>query len=224
MSLNFGALLPYVDLFAQGVWVTFTISLLSIASSFALAIPLVFMRVSPNRALSVFAKSYVHLFRNTPLLVLLYVMYFGLGSAGIIVSSYVSGWIALTLNSAAYTTEIYRGGINGVDPGQREASTALGFSTLQTWRYFVLPQALRFAFYPLGNQIVATVLGSSLVMVVAAPDITFASFTVGSITFRYFEAFLAAGLIYFVLVQVINHGWRSLGRVALPKQTGAMAR
>ncbi len=198
--------------------------MLSVASSFALAIPLVFMRVSASRAISGFAKAYVHLFRNTPLLVLLYIIYFGLGSAGLIVSSYISGWVALTLNSAAYTTEIYRGGINGVHPGQREASAALGFSTLQTWRYVVLPQALRIAFYPLGNQIVATVLGSALVMVVAAPDITFASFTVGSITFRYFEAFIAAGLVYLVLVQVINYGWRSLGRVALPKQTGAMAR
>ncbi|MEX1172626.1 MAG: amino acid ABC transporter permease [Chloroflexota bacterium] len=224
MSLNFAALLPYVDMFVQGAWVTFTISLLSIASSFALALPLVLTRVSPNRVLSTFAKFYVHLFRNTPLLVLLFVIYFGLGSAGIIVSSYVSGWIALTLNSAAYTTEIYRGGINGVDPGQREASAALGFSTLQTWRYFVLPQAIRFAFYPLGNQIVATVLGSALVMVVAAPDITYASLTVGSYTFRYFEAFIAAGLVYIVLVQVINYGWRSLGRVALPKHAEAMAR
>jgi len=192
---------------------------LSVASSFALAIPLVFMRVSASRAISGFAKAYVHLFRNTPLLVLLYIIYFGLGSAGLIVSSYISGWVALTLNSAAYTTEIYRGGINGVHPGQREASAALGFSTLQTWRYVVLPQALRIAFYPLGNQIVATVLGSALVMVVAAPDITFASFTVGSISLTVLRGLHRGGTFYLVLVQASNTDGAP-GRVALPMQKG----
>ncbi len=103
-----------------------------------------------------------------------------------------------------------------ISAGQREAANALGFNAVQRWRYVILPQALRTAFHPLGNQVIQVVLGSSVALAIAAPELTSATYSVGALTYRYFESFCVAAVIYFVLVQVISTGWRAFGSVALP--------
>jgi polar amino acid transport system permease protein len=196
--------------------VTASLSVLAVVLSFAIAVPGVAARVAPSPWLRAVSRGYVEVVRNTPLIVLLYLVYFGLASSGIRITSYLAGLVALTLHSAAYTIEIYRGGIAGIDPGQRAAGAALGLGRIAMWRHVVLPQALRFAFPALGNQVIGVVLGSSLVMVVAAPDLTSTALLVGSATFRYFEVFIVAAVIYMIVVQCTSAGWILVGRIFLP--------
>lgn len=216
-TINFSALLPYAGEFLRGAAFTAMLSGATVILSFAAAVPGVMARVAQSRAIRSVAKAYVDLVRNTPLLVLLYVLYFGVSSSGWRISAAQSGLIALVVNSTAYVIEIYRAGIAGLPQGQYEAAHALGLGTLKVWRLIIFPQALRIAFPALGNQVVAVVLGSSLVMVISVPDLTFAAFDAGAQTFRYFETFIVAGAVYMVLVQIINGGWRLTGRLVLPR-------
>jgi His/Glu/Gln/Arg/opine family amino acid ABC transporter permease subunit len=215
--LHLGILTPYVSDFLVGAAYTLLLSMVGVVGGFLLAVPGVAARLAPLRSINLFAATYVHLFRNTPLLVLLYVLYFGLGSIGLRLNSVEAGCLGLTLNCAAYTIEIYRGGIIGISPGQLDAANALGLKTAQRWRFVVLPQALRIAFYPLGNQVIQVVLGSSLAVAIAGPELTSATYEVGAVTYRYFEAFLVAAIMYFVLVQLIGVVWRGFGMVAFPR-------
>jgi polar amino acid transport system permease protein len=217
-QVDFTALFPYAPMLANGVLVTGTLSVITIVLSFSLALPGVIFRVSERAWLRVAARLYVHVLRNAPLLVLLYVVYFGAASFGLHLSSFEAGLIALTLNSTAFTIEIYRSGLVGVPAGQTDAAAALGLSDLQTWQYVRFPQALRIAYHSLGNQVVGVVLGTALVMVIGVHDLTFDAFTAGSDTFRFFEVFVTASAIYVVLVGIINSGWVLLGRAMLPKQ------
>jgi His/Glu/Gln/Arg/opine family amino acid ABC transporter permease subunit len=213
---QFGALTEYANVFLTGAAYTLLMGLLGIVGSFGFAIPGVAARLTSVRPVNSLAKGYVHLFRNTPLLVLLYVLYFGVGSLGLRFSPFVAGAIGLMLNSTAYTIEIYRGGIMAIPAGQCEAANALGLNAVQRWRYVILPQALRTAFYPLGNQAIQVILGSSVAVAIAGPELTSATYSVGALTFRYFESFCVAAVIYFVLVQAVSTGWHAFGSIALP--------
>lgn len=215
-QINFSALSPYAGDFAHGLLTTAVLSALTVALSFLLAIPGVAARVAPSPWVRGIARVYVDLVRNMPILVLLYVLYFGLAQSGLRLSSFEAGLAGLVINSTAYVIEIYRGGIEGIKSGQREAAAALGLGPIDTWRHIILPQAVRIAFPALGNQVVGIVLGSSLVMVVAATDLTYVAFSVGADTFRYFETFIVAGLAYLVVVQAITLVWRLLGRIFIP--------
>ena len=188
--LQFGILRPYIGDFLVGAAYTLLLSFVGVVGSFVLAVPGVAARLSRFRSLNWLATAYVHLFRNTPLLVVLYVIYFGLGSIGLRLGSVEAACLGLTLNSAAYTIEIYRGGIAGISSGQLEAANALGLKAVQRWRYVVLPQALRIAFYPLGNQVIQVVLGSSLAVAIAGPELTSATYDVGALTYRVLRSIL----------------------------------
>jgi polar amino acid transport system permease protein len=214
-NFDLSQLLPYANVLLSGALVTASLSGLTVLFSFTLAIPAAAMRVSSSTLARALARAYVDLFRNSPLIVLLYFVYFGLG-ASIRISPYVAGLIGLILNSVAYTVEIYRGGIAAVQPGQWEAAASLGFDAFHMWRSIIIPQAIPRAFYPLGNQVVAIVLGSSLVMVISAPDLTFQALNIGALTFRYIESFVAAGLIYIVATQGLRLLWNAAGRAMFP--------
>jgi His/Glu/Gln/Arg/opine family amino acid ABC transporter permease subunit len=203
-------------MYARGVGVTILFSTLAISLSFALGIPWVALRMSPNPLASRVARGYVEFVRNVPLLVWLYCAYFGLGSVGIHLSGFAAALLAFTVYGVAYATEIYRAGILSVPRGQWEAADALGLSTPAIWRRVVLPQALRAAFHPLGNLVIASVLGSSLVVVLSVPDLTTAADDAGVGTFRYFESFVLAAACYLVAAQLIQAVWRMVGARAFP--------
>ena len=215
-SLDFSVLRPFIGDLVDGIQTTAWISGLAVLLSFALAVPGVVARVSPLPAVRMAARVYVEVMRNIPVLVLLYICYFGLSSSGWRVPSFLAGLAALVANATAYVIEIYRGGFEGVSPGQREAAAALDMGTVTTWRYVILPQALRIAFPAMGNQVVGIVLGSSLVMVISVPDLTYQAFSIGADTYHYFEIFIVAAVAYVVVVQAINVIWRLLGRILLP--------
>ncbi len=165
------------------------------------------IRTSRYRPLAVAAGAYVEVFRNVPLLVVIYVFFYGLPSLGLQLDSFMSGLAALSVNSTAYVIEIFRGGLAGIPKGQYEAAHSLGMRPHQVLAHVVMPQLFRISFPALGNQVVGLILGSSLVSVVGIAELTSISYKVGSITFRYFEVFVVAAIFYFLAVQVINRFW-----------------
>jgi polar amino acid transport system permease protein len=168
------------------------------------------------------AGAYVEVFRNVPLLVIVYLVFYELPAFGLRVDSFTSGVIALALNSTAYTVEIFRGGLAAIPQGQYEAAHSLAFRAPQTLRHIVLPQLMRISFPALGNQVVGVILGSALVSVVGVAELTNVALKVGSQTFRYFEVFIVVGAFYLVAVQLINRLWVFAGErwIAAPATTG----
>lgn len=211
-EVNFGVLAPYAGEFAHGVYLTLVISVLSLAISLPLGLGGALLRTSRRRSVRLAAATYVEAFRNVPLLVVVYVFFYELPSVGLSWDSMTSGVAALSVVSTAYVIEIFRGGLAAIPNGQYEASASLGMRPHQAFRYVVLPQLMRASFPALGNQVVGLVLGSSLVSVVGVAELTNVSYKVGSETFRYFEVFVVAGVLYFLAVQVINRLWVFAGR------------
>jgi His/Glu/Gln/Arg/opine family amino acid ABC transporter permease subunit len=198
------AILPYFDQLPDALVNTILLSALTIFISSLVGLAGALMRTNPNRWIRVLGTAYVEVMRNVPLVVLLYLVYFGLPEIGWRLDGFSSALLALTLNSGAYMTEIFRGGLLAIPRGQYEAARSQAMSGLQVFRYVIFPQVFRIIYAPLGNQLIAVVLGSSLASVVAVPELTSWMGTTGSASFRYFETFVVAGFLYVILCQIIN--------------------
>lgn len=212
MNLDFGAVWAYRYLFVKGLGNTLLIS--SVAMVFALAIgtAFAFCRVSRLRLLRLVAACYVETIRNTPLLVQVYLVYFGIGQ---FIEYRTVFWPSVTILaffSGAFVSEIIRSGINSVPRGQREAALAVGMSSYQVARYIVLPQAFRRVLPALAGQLVALVKASSLVSVLAMVDLTFAATKVSMVTFRVLESYIAAAVLYFAITFTLSQAIALLER------------
>jgi polar amino acid transport system permease protein len=212
-DFNLRTVVPYLGGLPEAAMVTVEVSVLTIVLSLGIGIGGVLLRRSRHPPLRVLGAAYVELMRNTPLLVLLYLVYFGLPQLGFRVSGFQSALIALTINSGAYMTEIFRGGLAAISRGQYEAALSQGMTPAQTFRHVIFPQVFRIVYAPLGNQFIQVVLGSSLASVVAVNDVASWMQTAGSATFRYFETFLVAGIVYVGLCQAINLARIATGRI-----------
>ncbi|BDU51357.1 amino acid ABC transporter permease [Haliovirga abyssi] len=150
------------------------------------------------------ATIYVEIIRGTPLLVQIFMVYFGLPSLGIEINAWPAGLIALTLNSGAYIAEIVRSGIESVDGGQVEASRSLGFNYFETLLYIILPQAIKMIIPPLTSQFAALIKDTSLVSIIAISDLTFTGQQVITRTFRSFEVWIAVAVIYLIMTLAVS--------------------
>jgi len=159
-------------LFARGAGITLAVSIASMALAVGLGITLALLRVYGPRPLRWLAVGYIELFRGTPLLIQLVMVYFGLPELGITLHPFVAGWLALGLNYAAAEAENYRAGLASVPAGQLDASRTLGLSTVQALRYVIGPQAFRVAIPPATNDFIALLKDSSLVSVVTLTELT----------------------------------------------------
>jgi len=204
---------PYLGELAHAAALTLELSLLSIALSLIVGAGVAVLRRSRSRLLRALGTAYVEVMRNTPLLVILYIIYFAGPGMGVRLSSFAAAVIGLSLNSAGYMAEILRAGLIAVSTGQFEAADAQGFSRLQTFRYIIFPQVFRTIYAPLGNQIIAVILASSLASAVAVDEVTSWMQTTGSTSFRFFETFVVAAVVYLVLCQLVNLGRLALGRL-----------
>jgi His/Glu/Gln/Arg/opine family amino acid ABC transporter permease subunit len=203
-QLHFGALQAYWSALPMAVWTT--VSLSTVAVLLGLPVGLggaVARRYGAGGIRWAFA-AYVEFMRNTPLIVLLFLVYFGLPQTGLRLGGYASALIALTLNCSAYMIEVFRGGLEAIPRGQYEAATALGLTALQRFRLAIFPQLLRVTYPSLGNIFIQVLLGSSLASVVAVSEIADWMQNAGSQTFRFFETFAVAGGVYILLCQGIN--------------------
>jgi len=158
-------------------------------------------RLAPVRWFSYF---YVSVFRGTPLLVQLLLIYFGLPQFGIVMDPIWAALLALTLFETAYISEDFRSGINGVDRGQWEAAMSMDMSYWTTIRRIILPQALRVATPSLGSRLITLVKNTSLASTVTVVELTRVAEQIGSSTFRYMEMFLIVGAIYWIINQVLT--------------------
>lgn len=156
-------------------------------------------RVSKNPILFIPSTIYVEVIRGTPLLAQLFIVYFGLPSLGINLSPFTAAVIAMGINSGAYVTEIFRGGIQSIERGQMEAARSLGLSYLQAMRYIILPQAFRRILPPLGNEFIAMLKDSSLASTIAIAELMRVGREITSRTFRSFEVLTVVALMYLAI-------------------------
>lgn len=200
----------------HGILVTLELTALSMVLGVAGGVLLAVMRLSSNPVLAALSAGYLWVFRGTPVLVQL-VLWFnlalifprlGVGSFSAdtnqLISAFGAALLALTLNEAAYMAEIVRGGILSVDPGQTEASHALGLSQAQTMRRIVLPQAMRVIVPPTGNEVVTMLKTTSLVVVVGAKELFTEATYFGAANFTTFEMLLVASFWYLVMTSVLS--------------------
>jgi len=203
-TFSMQAILPYLAALPEAMWATFSLSVLTALISGVVGIFGALLRRSRLWPVRFVLGFYVEAMRNIPLLIVLYLVFFSLPALGMRLDGYYAALIALTLNSTAYMIEIFRSGLIALPRGQFEAAAAQGMTGAQTLRYVVLPQILRTIYAPLGNQLIAIVIGSSLASVVTVGELTAWMGTAGSASFRYFEAFVVVAVAYLLLCQGIN--------------------
>jgi polar amino acid transport system permease protein len=172
-------------------------------AGFALALVggllLAFARRAKPRGVSLAAAGVLEFVRSTPLLVQLYVLFYGLPSAGISLPPFAAGVLGLGIHYSAYLAEVYRSGIESVPRGQWEAATALNFSRRQTWTRIILPQAIRPIIPVLGNYLIVMFKETPVLSAITLVEMLMTAKMIGSASFRYLEAFTLAGMLFFLL-------------------------
>ncbi|MGE5589509.1 MAG: amino acid ABC transporter permease [Bacillota bacterium] len=216
---DWGAPIRNLDLLMQGLAVTLQVTTLSFVFAFALGLVGALARRSRVWPLRFVATVYVEAIRNTPVLLQIFVIFFGLPSVGIRFDAVTAGIIALSVNSGAYLTEIIRAGIQSISRGQIEAATALGLSPAQIFGRVVFPQALRNIYPPVVNQFIMVLLGSSLLSAIAVPDLTGNALVVNSRTYRTVEVFSFVTVVYAALTLAASGLLNLLGRLLFPRAT-----
>jgi polar amino acid transport system permease protein len=208
-KLNFAVLLEYWPAFLAGLQMTIKVSVLSIFFGTLMGVAGALAKTSRFRLLRALAFTYVEWIRNTPLLIQILFIYFGLG-VFFSLSPMVASVFALSFFSGAYITEIIRAGIQSIHKGQREAAFSLGMTEGQSMFLVVLPQAVRRILPPLAGQFITLIKDSSLISVIAVSDLTYVAKNIVTNTFRAFEVWLAIAVFYFVLSFALSWSVRSL--------------
>ena len=208
-AINFRVILEYMPLYLQCFAATLWLSALSLLGAILVGIIACAMRLSQSWALKRIAGIYIETIRSTPLLAQLYFFYFGLPSLGVMMPEWVTGVIALTLNSGAYYAEIIRAGIQAIPFGQIEAGISSGMSYFQRMRYIILPQALGMTIRPMLGQAIVLVKDSSLLSLISIMELTRAGQLLTSDRFMPTEGFLTTAAFYLVIYYMLKafSGW-----------------
>jgi polar amino acid transport system permease protein len=207
----------WVPKIAEGLPLTLEITFLSIAIGIVLGLLLALARVYGNRGLRLLCSAYIQIFRGTPLLVQLFLVYFGLPVWGIKLTAFESAILALGLNTAAYQAEYFRGAIQAVRGGQMLAARSLGMTLPQAIRHVILPQALRLVLPSWSNEFILMLKYSSIVYAIALLDLMGKGKRLASRGGNYFDVFIVVALFYLALVLVVTALFRFLEhRVRVP--------
>lgn len=211
--MNFDMLMTYMPRLLDGLWVTLGITGLSVLIGLVLAIPVALMRLSSYKILQWPSYFFVFYFRGTPLLVQLFLVYYGsgqfrielteLGLWGYFREAYFCAVFTLTLNTCAYTAEIFRGAIQSVPKGEIEAGRACGMSGILLYRRIILPSALRSAWPAYGNEVIFLMQASSLVSIITLLDLTGVARRIISETFAVYEVYLLVAAAYLVITYLL---------------------
>ncbi|EGX59778.1 putative amino acid ABC transporter permease [Streptomyces zinciresistens K42] len=196
----------------EAMGITLLLGVVSFVLGCALGLPLALARISGYRLLRGVAIAYVSVFRGTPLLIQIMLVYYGLPQLGVMIEPVPSAILALTLYAAAYLSENFRAGVIAVDRGQWEAAQSMGMPYGRLLRRIVAPQAVRVALPPIGSRFIALMKDTSLASVVTVVELTRAAESIGSSTFRYMEAFAVAGLAYWLINTLLSVGQGALER------------
>jgi len=204
MTFEIGLIGRIASTLSEGLTLTLELSASAIVLSAIWAVPIVLVLMSWRRAVAVAGRAYVEIVRNTPILVQMYFIFFGLSMAGYRLSGFTAGLIALTLQNGAYIAEIYRAGIQSISPRQTEAGLAIGMTPGAVFRIVVFPQALRRVLPPLANQGVVIIKDTSLVAVLSVAELTFQARLLADRTAAVYEIFLTLALLYLVLTTAFS--------------------
>ena len=190
---------------ADGIVITFEVTLISIVCACIIGLITGLGRVSKNKAINLAASTYVEVVRGIPLLVQLFYIYYALGRL-LNVHDLTAAVIAMSVCYGAYMGEVFRAGITAIDKGQTEAARSLGFNTRQTMFLVILPQAWRTILPPVGNEFIALLKDTSLVSILAVSDLLRRGREFSSETFLYFETYTMVALIYLVITLILSKG------------------
>ena len=211
--MDFSFLSKYWQFYLVGAKNTILLAILAVAFGTAIGLFLALMKLSKQKPLRFFAGAYIEFIRGTPLLVQLFIVYYGLQTIGIRFpdlpwidsilginfSDFMSGVLTLGINSGAYVGEIFRAGIQAVDKGQMEAARSLGMPHSMAMRNIIIPQAVRNILPALGNEFIVVIKESSIVSIIGIAELMYKADTIRGNTFQPFEPLLVAALIYFLM-------------------------
>lgn len=189
----------YGGLFGQGICYTLLLAAIAVTCGTILGTLVALMKMSSHKPVSIIATTYIELFRNTPLLLQLYIFYFMFPEIGINLSPFAAVSVGLVLNTTAYISEIIRSGIQSVDKGQTEAARSLGLNHVQTLRKVVLPQAMKNILPALANEFVTDIKETSLASTFFVGDLMTTYRTINGATYLTLEPLFVVGVIYFCL-------------------------
>ena len=218
---NFSFLPKYASFFVEGIVYTLLLSIVAVALAVIPALLLALMRLSKNRLVKAISGAYIAVFRSTPLLVQLMIIYFGLFGfiripsvqIGFIdISRFIPGVVALAINSSAYVAEIFRAGILAVDIGQTEAARSLGMTSAMSMRLVVLPQAIKNILPALANELITMVKESSICMTLGMAELMWGAKTVAGTTYITIAPYVLAAIIYFCINFPASKGIEAIER------------
>lgn len=202
--IKFGeALLESRNLFAEAAWLTLKLTAVSIFIAIFIGLFFALMKISKIKVLEWIANFYIFIVRGTPLIVQIFVFYYGLTEIAMI-SGFWSATLGLAFHNGAYIAEIFRGSIQSIGKGQSEAGRSLGMNRSQTMKRIILPQAFRRALPPLGNQFIIGLKDSSLAAFIGMTEIFGAATTMGANTFDYMTWLLVSAVYYLILVFLLT--------------------
>ncbi|WP_232217790.1 amino acid ABC transporter permease [Virgibacillus sp. SK37] len=191
------------DVFLNGLWITFKLSLASLVIAFFIGLFFAVLKISNIRVLEWIADAYIWIVRGTPLIVQIFILFYGLTDI-LLIPMFWAGVAGLAFHSGAYIAEIIRGAIQSIEKGQREAGRSLGMSPSLTMRRIILPQAFRRAVPSLGNQFIIGIKDSSLVSFIGMQDLFGVASTMGSNSFDYLTYFFTVAVYYLFIVLVLT--------------------
>lgn len=198
-ALHYSQITSYLPYLIGGALLSLELSVLAFAGGMVIGFALAIARNDGGPILSRLVRAYVVFFTNTPQLVQIYVIFFGLPDLGVVFSPFAAALIGMTLNAGAYLTEILRAGLASVHREELDAAETLGMSRLQSLRYVIVPHVFRVSMPPLSNQYILMTLGTSMAAVFGVEELTGRAFNVNSTTFRSIEIFTTIAGLYVVI-------------------------
>lgn len=206
-------MMPYL---LSGAVMTVKLTVVSMLLALIAGLGIALLRLSRNRVLKLVSSAYVEVIRGTPLLVQLFIIYYGLPQYGIRLDAFTAGVLGLALNYSAYLAEVYRGGILAIDRGQWEAGSSIGLSRNALLRHVILPQAFRIVLPPIGNYFISMLKDSALVATISVIELMRAAQLRVAITFRAMDIYLLVAFVYFAMSYpcslIIRHLEKRLSR------------
>ncbi|MCM0647809.1 amino acid ABC transporter permease [Clostridium swellfunianum] len=203
--MDFSFMSKYYSFFLDGAKFTIILAIFTVLFGVLFGVLLALLRLSKNKVLNFIATAYVEFIRGTPLMVQLFIIYFGLPNLiGFPLPDMLAAILALSMNSAAYIAEIIRAGIQAVDKGQMEAARSLGMNYGMAMRHIIIPQAIKNILPALGNEFIVVIKESSIVSVIGIGELMYNADTVRGNTYKAFEPLLIAALMYFIMTFTLS--------------------
>lgn len=206
--MDFSILTDYFSLYLEGFWGTVLSSVLALIGSFVLGAIIAVFRITTVRGLRWFGTGYVEFVRNIPLLLVVYIFYYGPSALGFTLDGFTAGTIGLAVYTSAFIAEAIRAGIMAVPKGQMEAARSSGLSYIQTMTDVILPQAIKLVIPPLGNQFINLIKNSSVLTIVAGFDLMYFADSISTETYRTFDTYIFVAVFYLVLTVPLSYGVR----------------